>query len=144
MQGHLKIADFGWSVQSRSKRHTMCGTLDYLAPERVENKAHDYAVDNWTLGILCNEFLYSVPPFEDSPSAARTLDLDSILEARTGFLCELESKEEDDGESIPTKAVNQEVGLWIDTPICLSSVKQVMQWLQRRKWNQEGSNNSGV
>ncbi|GMN43039.1 hypothetical protein TIFTF001_012228 [Ficus carica] len=62
--GRLKIADFGWSVQSKSKRHTMCGTLDYLAPEMVENKAHDYAVDNWTLGILCYEFLYGVPPFE--------------------------------------------------------------------------------
>ncbi|KAK6162407.1 hypothetical protein DH2020_002248 [Rehmannia glutinosa] len=63
-EGRLKIADFGWSVQSRSKRHTMCGTLDYLAPEMVENKAHDYAVDNWTLGVLCYEFLYGVPPFE--------------------------------------------------------------------------------
>ncbi|XP_038709523.1 serine/threonine-protein kinase Aurora-3 isoform X2 [Tripterygium wilfordii] len=63
-EGRLKIADFGWSVQSRSKRHTMCGTLDYLAPEMVQNKAHDYAVDNWTLGILCYEFLYGVPPFE--------------------------------------------------------------------------------
>ncbi|XP_014617120.1 serine/threonine-protein kinase Aurora-3 [Glycine max] len=63
-EGRLKIADFGWSVQSRSKRHTMCGTLDYLAPEMVENKAHDYAVDNWTLGTLCYEFLYGAPPFE--------------------------------------------------------------------------------
>lgn len=63
-EGRLKIADFGWSVQSTSKRNTMCGTLDYLAPEMVENKAHDYAVDNWTLGILCYEFLYGVPPFE--------------------------------------------------------------------------------
>ncbi|KAL1548705.1 Serine/threonine-protein kinase Aurora-3 [Salvia divinorum] len=63
-EGRLKIADFGWSVQSRSKRHTMCGTLDYLAPEMVEKKAHDYSVDNWTLGILCYEFLYGVPPFE--------------------------------------------------------------------------------
>ncbi|KAG6431011.1 hypothetical protein SASPL_109086 [Salvia splendens] len=62
--GRVKIADFGWSVQSRSKRHTMCGTLDYLAPEMVEKKAHDYSVDNWTLGILCYEFLYGVPPFE--------------------------------------------------------------------------------
>ncbi|KAI6702641.1 hypothetical protein NL676_011777 [Syzygium grande] len=63
-EGRLKIADFGWSVQSKGKRHTMCGTLDYLAPEMVENKAHDHAVDNWTLGILCYEFLYGVPPFE--------------------------------------------------------------------------------
>ncbi|XP_022897190.1 serine/threonine-protein kinase Aurora-3 [Olea europaea var. sylvestris] len=63
-EGRLKIADFGWSVQSKNKRHTMCGTLDYLAPEMVENKAHDYGVDNWTLGVLCYEFLYGAPPFE--------------------------------------------------------------------------------
>ncbi|KAM7261811.1 hypothetical protein ACFE04_020888 [Oxalis oulophora] len=63
-EGRLKIANFGWSVQSRNKRNTICGTLDYLAPEMVENKTHDYAVDNWTLGILCYEFLYGNPPFE--------------------------------------------------------------------------------
>ncbi|XP_010544667.1 PREDICTED: serine/threonine-protein kinase Aurora-3 [Tarenaya hassleriana] len=63
-EGRLKIADFGWSVQSSSKRKTMCGTLDYLAPEMVENRDHDYAVDNWTLGVLCYEFLYGNPPFE--------------------------------------------------------------------------------
>ncbi|KAJ0620706.1 putative protein kinase Aur family [Helianthus annuus] len=67
--GRLKIADFGWSVQSKNKRHTMCGTLDYLAPEMVENKAHDYAVDNWTLGVLCYEFLYGIPPFEAESQA---------------------------------------------------------------------------
>ncbi|XP_039828430.1 serine/threonine-protein kinase Aurora-3-like [Panicum virgatum] len=43
---------------------TLCGTIDYLAPEMIEKKAHDHAVDNWTLGILCYEFLYSSPPFE--------------------------------------------------------------------------------
>jgi len=69
LQGRLKIADFGWSVQSKDKRKTMCGTLDYLAPEMVENKTHDYAVDNWTLGILCYEFLYGVPPFEAESQA---------------------------------------------------------------------------
>ncbi|XP_042449387.1 serine/threonine-protein kinase Aurora-3-like [Zingiber officinale] len=64
IEGRLKIADFGWAVQSNSKRNTMCGTIDYLAPEMVEKKEHDHAVDNWTLGILCYEFLYGVPPFE--------------------------------------------------------------------------------
>jgi len=53
LQGRLRIADFGRSLQSWSKRHTICGTLDYLALQMVENKAHGYAVDNWTLGVLC-------------------------------------------------------------------------------------------
>uniref|UniRef100_J3LT50 Aurora kinase n=1 Tax=Oryza brachyantha TaxID=4533 RepID=J3LT50_ORYBR len=64
VEGRLKIADFGWAVRSNTKRHTLCGTIDYLAPEMIEKKAHDHAVDNWTLGILCYEFLYGSPPFE--------------------------------------------------------------------------------
>ena len=43
----------------------MCGTLDYLAPEMVEGRAHDERVDLWTLGILCYEFLVGCPPFEE-------------------------------------------------------------------------------
>lgn len=63
-KGELKIADFGWSVHTFSRRRTMCGTLDYLPPEMVENKEHDTAVDIWSLGVLCYEFLYGIPPFE--------------------------------------------------------------------------------
>nr|XP_029117352.1 serine/threonine-protein kinase Aurora-1-like [Elaeis guineensis] len=42
----------------------MCGTLDYLPPEMVESGEHDARVDIWSLGVLCYEFLYGVPPFE--------------------------------------------------------------------------------
>lgn len=45
IQGDLKIADFGWSVHApSSRRTTLCGTLDYLPPEMVENKQHDEKV----------------------------------------------------------------------------------------------------
>lgn len=65
LRGDLKVSDFGWSVHApSSRRNTMCGTLDYLPPEMVENKQHDEKVDNWGLGILCYEFLVGSPPFE--------------------------------------------------------------------------------
>jgi len=64
--GELKIGDFGWSVHTSnsSRRKTLCGTLDYLPPEMVEGKDHTAAVDIWSLGVLCYEFLVGVPPFE--------------------------------------------------------------------------------
>ncbi|OWM90965.1 serine/threonine-protein kinase Aurora-2-like isoform X2 [Punica granatum] len=63
-KGEVKIADFGWSVHTFNRRRTMCGTLDYLPPEMVQNIEHDSSVDIWSLGVLCYEFLYGVPPFE--------------------------------------------------------------------------------
>ncbi|CAK1545065.1 unnamed protein product [Leptosia nina] len=61
----LKIADFGWSVHSpSSRRMTICGTLDYLSPEMLDSKPHNYAVDLWSLGVLCYELLVGLPPFE--------------------------------------------------------------------------------
>ena len=64
-KGEVKIADFGWSVHApSSKRHTLCGTLDYLPPEMVEGQPHDKKVDVWSLGVLAYEFLVGNPPFE--------------------------------------------------------------------------------
>ncbi|GAX14330.1 aurora kinase A [Fistulifera solaris] len=61
----IKIADFGWSVHApTSRRNTLCGTLDYLAPEMVEGREHDKQIDVWSLGVLLYEFLVGNPPFE--------------------------------------------------------------------------------
>lgn len=66
LKGELKIGDFGWSVHAPSdRRHTLCGTLDYLPPEMVEGKEHNAKVDLWALGVLCYEFIVGAPPFED-------------------------------------------------------------------------------
>lgn len=71
LDGNIKIADFGWSVHSTSNRRTtMCGTLDYLPPEMVEAREHDFRVDIWSLGVLAYEFLVGNPPFEENGHAA--------------------------------------------------------------------------
>lgn len=63
-KGDIKLADFGWSVHApSSKRHTVCGTLDYLPPEMVTCQRYDVFVDHWCLGILCYEFLVGKTPF---------------------------------------------------------------------------------
>jgi serine/threonine protein kinase len=64
LNGELKLADFGWAVHAMSKRNTICGTLDYLAPEMVEGREHDAGVDVWGLGVLLYEMLVGSAPFE--------------------------------------------------------------------------------
>ena len=60
-------------------RRTLCGTLDYLPPEMVEGSDHDANVDVWSLGVLCFEFLYGIPPFEaegNTKTYKRILEVD--------------------------------------------------------------------
>ena len=45
-------------------RSTFCGTLDYLAPEMLENsRNYDAGVDVWSVGVLTIELLTGVSPF---------------------------------------------------------------------------------
>ena len=60
------LTDFGWSnyYSEDVPRTTMCGTLEYLPPEIVNEAGHGPAADVWCLGILLYEMLLGITPFK--------------------------------------------------------------------------------
>ncbi|ODQ81731.1 hypothetical protein BABINDRAFT_170410 [Babjeviella inositovora NRRL Y-12698] len=62
--GHLVLTDFGLSkVSEDDKCTTLTGTPQYMAPEILQGKPYDYAVDWWSLGCVCFDLLTGSPPF---------------------------------------------------------------------------------
>ncbi|XP_074680031.1 cGMP-dependent protein kinase 2 isoform X1 [Strix aluco] len=64
-EGYIKLVDFGFAkkIGSGQKTWTFCGTPEYVAPEVILSKGHDFSVDFWSLGILVYELLAGSPPF---------------------------------------------------------------------------------
>ena len=69
-EGRIKLTDFGWSnyynLDQPIPRTTVCGTLEYLPPEIVEQKGHGPGADIWCLGVLLFEMLVGYTPFKSN------------------------------------------------------------------------------
>lgn len=61
---NIKLCDFGWCdyIDSTTSFSTICGTLEYMAPE-IFNKKYDFKVDCWAIGCLLYELLHGKSPF---------------------------------------------------------------------------------
>jgi len=69
-KGYCYVIDFGLAkLVDKGKTWTFCGTPDYLAPEIIRGKGHDWGVDYWSFGVLLYELTEGSAPFyADDPS----------------------------------------------------------------------------
>uniref|UniRef100_A0A667XPC6 Ribosomal protein S6 kinase related b n=1 Tax=Myripristis murdjan TaxID=586833 RepID=A0A667XPC6_9TELE len=74
--GHLRLADFGLSrrLERGGRAFTICGTIQYMAPEVLSGGPYNHAADWWSLGILLFSLVtgkFPVPPEADHCSMLR-------------------------------------------------------------------------
>ncbi|XP_032072049.1 ribosomal protein S6 kinase-related protein [Thamnophis elegans] len=77
-QGHLKLADFGLSrhLLWGSRAFTICGTLQYMAPEVLRGGPYAHPADWWSLGVLLFAMAtgqFPVPPERDHLAMLRSV-----------------------------------------------------------------------
>uniref|UniRef100_A0A915L2L2 Protein kinase domain-containing protein n=1 Tax=Romanomermis culicivorax TaxID=13658 RepID=A0A915L2L2_ROMCU len=68
--GHVQLIDFGLSkwLSYGERTNTICGTLQYMAPEVLNGEWYNHCADWWCLGVLMHTLLTGSYPFGMSDS----------------------------------------------------------------------------
>ena len=77
IDGHIKLTDFGLSkiLSNLDKTYTICGTVQYLAPEILGGEGYNGAVDWWSLGCIMYEMLVGRFPFRFQKDGKINIDV---------------------------------------------------------------------
>ena len=59
-RGHIQLIDFGLSkwLKMGERTGTICGTIQYMAPEILSVEPYDHSVDWWSLGMNFFSFFF--------------------------------------------------------------------------------------
>lgn len=79
--GHCCLTDFGLakdftgnnSENEDERARTLCGTMEYMAPEMVARKWYGKGADFWSLGCIAFEMLSGLPPFSQDRKGSKEL-----------------------------------------------------------------------
>jgi len=78
--GHIAVTDFGLCKEGfEEKAFSFCGTVEYMAPEVVNRRGHDFTADWWSYGVLMYEMLTGRLPFQGED---RKETMNQILKAK--------------------------------------------------------------
>lgn len=62
-KGFIRLTDLGMCKRTSTRATTMCGTLQYMAPEIITVKVYGKPVDWWALGVIVFEMVSGNTPF---------------------------------------------------------------------------------
>ena len=104
-EGYIRVTDFGLSKVNVTRKEsvstpgggalrrtqTFCGTLEYMAPEMMQNKNYTNSVDWFSFGILLFEMLSGLNPFKNENQEAVDHDkvpqrIEEILESEDDLI----------------------------------------------------------
>ena len=52
IDGHIRLVDFGLAKKIKEKTFSFCGSLDYMAPEMINESGHSFEADFYSIGNL--------------------------------------------------------------------------------------------
>lgn len=106
-KGHVKLTDFGLckeAIGDGDLTHTLCGTVDFMAPEILLRAGHGKAADWWSLGAVMYDMLVGHPPFSGEN---RKKTIEKILKSRP----EMKSYLSNDAKCLLRKLLRKRVDL---------------------------------